>query len=101
MEPVNISSYNDDPPPFLLWSSDEVALIPLGLVISIFTGNALVLCLLGLVTTYDPDKWSMSMKPGYQRLFGSHRGKRVSHLNFKSKCDSINTNLKYSEKRRQ
>jgi conjugal transfer pilus assembly protein TraL len=63
MEPVNISSYNDDPPPFLLSSADEVAPIPLGLVISIFTCNALVLCLLGLVTTYDPEKWSMSMKP--------------------------------------
>ncbi|WP_234911526.1 type IV conjugative transfer system protein TraL, partial [Vibrio anguillarum] len=30
---------------------DEMAPILLGLVIGIFTGNALVLCLLGLVTT--------------------------------------------------
>lgn len=51
MEPVNIPSYIDDPPHFLLWSADEMAPILLGLVIGIFTGNALVLCLLGLVTT--------------------------------------------------
>ncbi|AGP96709.1 IncF plasmid conjugative transfer pilus assembly protein TraL [Alteromonas mediterranea UM7] len=49
MEPVNIPSYIDDPPHFLLWSADEMAPILLGLVIGIFTGNALVLCLLGLV----------------------------------------------------
>nr|WAB22091.1 TraL [Proteus mirabilis] len=51
MEPVSIPSYIDDPPHFLLWSADEMAPILLGLVIGIFTGNALVLCLLGLVTT--------------------------------------------------
>jgi conjugal transfer pilus assembly protein TraL len=39
MEPVSIPSYIDDPPHFLLWSADEMAL---GLVIGIFTGNALV-----------------------------------------------------------
>jgi hypothetical protein len=46
MEPVSIPSYIDDPPHFLLWSADEMAPILLGLVIGIFTGNALVLCLL-------------------------------------------------------
>ena len=42
MEPVSIPSYIDDPPHFLLWSADEMAPILLGLVIGIFTGNALV-----------------------------------------------------------
>ena len=31
MEPVNIPSYIDDPPHFLLWSADEMAPILLGL----------------------------------------------------------------------
>ena len=51
VDDVDGSCYIDDPPHFLLWSADEMAPILLGLVIGIFTGNALVLCLLGLVTT--------------------------------------------------
>jgi conjugal transfer pilus assembly protein TraL len=47
MEPVSIPSYIDDLLHFLLWSADKMAPILLGLVIGIFTGSALVLCLLG------------------------------------------------------
>ena len=51
MEPVSIPSYIDDPSHFLLWSADEIAPLMLGLVIGILTGQALLLCLLGLAVT--------------------------------------------------
>jgi len=51
MEPVQIPKMIDDPPHVLLWSADEMAPVALGLVIGMFTGNALVLTLLGLAVT--------------------------------------------------
>ena len=51
VEPVDIPRLIDEPPSVLLWTTDEMAPIMLGLVIGMFTGNVLILTGLGLAVT--------------------------------------------------
>ncbi len=51
MEPVQIPRLIDEPPSVLLWTTDELAPIMLGLVVGIFTGNVLLLTAGGLAVT--------------------------------------------------
>jgi len=51
MEPVKIPRLIDEPPSVLLWTTDEMAPIMLGLIIGIFVGNVLLLSLGGLAIT--------------------------------------------------
>mgnify|MGYP004545111067 CR=1 FL=1 len=49
MDAVSIPRHADEPPHLLLWSLDEIAPMLLGLTIGIFTAQALVCTLIGVV----------------------------------------------------
>lgn len=51
MDLIDLPAHVDEPPHFLLWSADEMAPIVLGLMFGMFTGNALLLTLLGVALT--------------------------------------------------
>lgn len=51
MEPVKIPRTINDPPNVLLWTTDELAPIMIGLIAGIFSGNLLIGLVLGGVVT--------------------------------------------------
>lgn len=51
MEPVRIPKRVDEPPHLLLWSSDELAPMLLGLTLGTFLGSALTFLLIGALLT--------------------------------------------------
>ncbi|MFC0180966.1 type IV conjugative transfer system protein TraL [Thorsellia kenyensis] len=79
---IEIPSYIDEPPHFLLWSADEMAPILLGLVLGIFIEQAFVLTALGLVFTKLYRRFRNGKPDGYLLHYMYWKG--VLPLNAKS-----------------
>lgn len=65
MEPVRIPKRVDEPPHFLLWSSDELAPMLLGLTLGTFVGSALTFLLIGALLTNLYRRFRESHPDGY------------------------------------
>lgn len=65
MEPVRIPRRIDEPPHFLLWSSDELAPMLVGLTLGTFVGRAMTFLLIGMLLTNLYRRFRESHPDGY------------------------------------
>jgi conjugal transfer pilus assembly protein TraL len=65
MKPITIPGRVDDPPHLMLWSSDELAPMLLGLTFGIFIGKALICTIIGFLITSAYRKFRESSPDGY------------------------------------
>ena len=65
MKPITIPGRVDDPPHLMLWSSDELAPMLLGLTFGIFIGKALICTIIGFLITSAYRKFRENSPDGY------------------------------------